>query len=88
MSDLADTMRAQLAALDPILLEIRDASARHAGHAGTHQGSGHFDMTIVSARFAGKRMMDRHRMVYDALGALMKRDIHALSIEAKTPEET
>lgn len=88
MSSLSETMRAQLAVLDPVRLDIRDTSARHAGHVSEHGGSGHFAMTIVSARFAGKRMMERHRMVYDALGTLMKRDIHALSIEAKTPEET
>ena len=45
-------------------------------------------MTIVSARFAGKRTMERHRLVYDAAGDLMKRKIHALSIVAKTPDET
>lgn len=87
MNSVAEAMRAQLAALEPLRLEIRDASARHAGHAGAPQGSGHFTMTIVSAQFAGRRIMERHRMVYDALGPLMQRDIHALSIEAKTPEE-
>ena len=87
MSGVADAMRVQLAALEPLRLEIRDASARHAGHAGAPMGSGHFAMTIVSAQFIGRRLMERHRMVYDALGPLMKRDIHALSIEAKTPEE-
>ena len=85
---LIDAMRASLAPLEPLQLDIRDDSARHAGHGGPHKASGHFDMTIVSSRFAGKRVMERHRMVYDALGPLMKRDIHALSIVAKTPEET
>lgn len=87
-NSLAATMRARLAALDPVRLEIRDASARHAGHAGAQPGSGHFTMTIVSARFTGKRTMERHRMVYDALGPLMQCEIHALSMETKTPEET
>ena len=44
-------------------------------------------MTIVSPQFSGRRTMDRHRMVYDALGSLMQREIHALSITAKTPDE-
>lgn len=88
MTAIAASMRACLAPLEPAQLEIRDDSARHAGHAAAHQGGGHFSMTIVSRHFAGKRTMERHRMVYDALGTLMKRDIHALSIDAKTPEET
>lgn len=88
MKDIAAVMRERLATLEPLSLEIRDDSARHAGHAGSRAGGGHFAMTIVSTRFAGKRIMERHRMVYDALGTLMKREIHALSINAKTPEET
>ncbi len=84
--DVIAAMRKRLAPLAPARLEIRDESARHAGHAGA-RGGGHFDMTIVSAQFAGKRLMERHRMVYDALGVLMKTDIHALRIDAKTPEE-
>lgn len=78
-------MRERLAPLAPSRLDIRDDSARHAGHGAS---GAHFAMTIVSGRFAGKRPMERHRMVYDALGALMKTDIHALSIDAKTPDET
>jgi BolA family transcriptional regulator, general stress-responsive regulator len=88
MTDVIAAMRARLAPLAAVRLEIRDDSAKHAGHAGVRAGGGHFAMTIVSAQFAGKRVMERHRMVYDALGALMKNEIHALSIAAKTPEET
>jgi BolA protein len=88
MSSVIATMRDRLAALAPTRLDIRDDSARHAGHAGARAGGGHFAMTIVSSQFAGKRSLERQRMVYDALGALMKNDIHALSIDAKTPEET
>ncbi|MCF8199075.1 MAG: BolA family transcriptional regulator [Sulfuritalea sp.] len=82
-----DTMRTSLAALEPINIEIIDDSAKHAGHAGARSGGGHFRLSIVSPRFAGCRTMERHRLVYDALGPLMKREIHALSITAKTPEE-
>ena len=56
-------------------------------HSGAKGGGGHFRLTIVSRRFAGCRTMERHRLVYDALGPLMKREIHALSISAKTPDE-
>lgn len=82
-----DAMRAKLAALDPLAVEIIDDSAKHAGHAGAKSGGGHFRLTIVSPHFAGCRTMERHRLVYDALGPLMKREIHALSITARTPDE-
>lgn len=83
-----DAMRASLAALDPVSIEIQDDSAKHAGHAGARSGGGHFRLSIVSPRFAGCRTMERHRLVYDALGPLMKREIHALSINAKAPTNT
>ena len=88
MNNVIAAMRERLAVLAPTRIDIRDDSAKHAGHAGARAGGGHFHMTIVSAEFAGKRVMERHRMVYDALGTLMKREIHALSMDAKTPEET
>jgi acid stress-induced BolA-like protein IbaG/YrbA len=47
----------------------------------------HFATRVVSAAFAGKRSIARHQMVYRALGELVGREIHALSIEALTPEE-
>jgi BolA family transcriptional regulator, general stress-responsive regulator len=84
---IIDAMRDKLAALDPVAIEIVDDSAKHAGHAGAKSGGGHFRLAIVSPRFAGCRTMERHRLVYDALGPLMKREIHALSISAKTPDE-
>ena len=82
-----DAMRASLAVLDPVDVVIIDDSAKHAGHAGARSGGGHFRLAIVSPRFVGCRTMERHRLVYDALGPLMKREIHALSISAKTPDE-
>lgn len=82
-----ETLRTRLAALDPVSLDIRDDSARHAGHAGARAG-GHFALTIVSPRFAGLTTMQRHRLVYDAVGDLMHCGIHALSISARTPEES
>lgn len=76
------------AALSPARLEIQDDSAKHAGHAGAKSGGGHFIVNIVSDAFAGKSLIQRHRMVYDAIGNdAMQTEIHALSINAKTPEE-
>ena len=71
-------------ALAPQSLDIRDDSAKHAGHAGAREG-GHFHVTIVAAGFAGRSPVERHRMVYAAAAELMGRDIHALSIDARTP---
>jgi acid stress-induced BolA-like protein IbaG/YrbA len=47
----------------------------------------HYTALIVAAEFAGKRAIARHQLVYRALGELVGREIHALSIEALTPEE-
>lgn len=75
------------AALAPDQLDIRDDSHRHVGHAGARDGRGHFHVRIVSGAFAGQGALARHRAIYAALGALMETDIHALAIDARTPEE-
>ena len=80
-------MRERLNGLSPLHIEIIDDSAKHAGHAGARQGGGHYQLKIVSASFAGLRTMQRHRLVYDALGLLMTREIHALSIDARSPQD-
>jgi BolA protein len=74
-------------ALDPVELRIKDQSHLHAGHAGAREGLGHFDAYIVSEAFSGKNPIQRHRIVYEALGDMMQTDIHALSIRAHTPNE-
>jgi BolA family transcriptional regulator, general stress-responsive regulator len=74
-------------ALTPIKLEIQDDSYQHAGHAGTVSGGGHFSVTIVSDKFVGKNMIERHRAVYLAVNDMMPAEIHALSIKALTPDE-
>lgn len=76
------------AELDPEELEVVDDSRRHAGHAGARDGRGHFQVRILSRRFAGKRTVERHRMVYAALGALMQTDIHALGLVALSPDDS
>ena len=81
------TMQTRLAALQPVALEIIDESHKHAGHAGARDGGGHYVLNIVSAQFAGKNMVARHRMIYSALGDLMKREIHALTLYARAPDE-
>lgn len=83
-----ERIRAALeAAFAPSRLEVEDDSHRHAGHAGARDGRGHFNVLIVSPAFAGKAPLARHRAVYAALGDMMQTDIHALSIQARTPAE-
>lgn len=82
-----ERIRARLEdAFHPQLLEIRDDSHRHAGHAGARDGRGHFSVRIVSNAFSGLAPLARHRAVYAALGDLMETDIHALAIQAELPE--
>jgi BolA protein len=73
-------------ALSPQHLEIIDDSHQHAGHAGARNG-GHFQAIIVSAGFAGKTPVQRHRLVFAAIDDLMNTEVHALSLQAFTPEE-
>ncbi len=87
MNGRIDTIQARLASLDPVSMEIIDDSHKHAGHAGARDGGGHFTLNIVSKKFAGKNAVARHRMVYSALGEMMHREIHALNIQANTPDE-
>jgi len=75
-------------ALGPSELEVVDDSAAHAGHRGAREsGGGHFNVVIVAEAFAGKTLLERHRLVYDAVRDMMPQDIHALSIKALTPDE-
>ncbi|GLT21450.1 MULTISPECIES: BolA family transcriptional regulator [Zoogloea] len=82
-----DEIRQRLAVLAPVKVELIDDSALHAGHAGARSGGGHYRLSIVSAAFAGKNTVSRHRMIYDALGDMMRKEIHALAIQAETPED-
>jgi BolA protein len=74
-------------AFQPTALEIIDDSSLHAGHAGAAGGGGHYRVRIVSARFSGMNAVERHRAVYQALGGLMGGEVHALSINARSPDE-
>lgn len=84
---VADGIREKLAVLAPTILDIADDSAKHAGHEGAKSGGGHYRITIVAAQFAGKPTVARHRMIYNALGDMMHKEIHALGIKAYAPDE-
>ena len=68
-------------------VEIEDQSHLHAGHVGAAGGGGHYEVTIVASCFKGLNTLARHRLVYEAVGELMKKEIHALSIQAYSAEE-
>ncbi|WP_412480633.1 BolA family protein [Azonexus sp. IMCC34839] len=85
-ADTVELLRQRLAVLDPVALTIEDESHLHAGHAGARDG-GHYKIHIVAAAFAGKNTVGRHRIVYDAVGDLMRGKIHALGINAAAPGE-
>ena len=87
-NDRAATIEQLLeAAFAPTELLVKDQSHLHAGHAGAQEGKGHFEVKIVSDRFAGQSRIVRHRMVYDALGSFIDSDIHALKINAVSPSD-
>lgn len=75
-------------AFQPDSLEVVDDSHRHAGHAGAQAGGGHFQVRIVAHAFSGRKPIERHRMIYEALGdAMQNTQIHALGLKALAPEE-
>jgi BolA protein len=80
-ASIADIEARLRSALAPEELEVQDDSHQHAGHAGAREG-GHYSVRIVSSRFTGLHRVARHRLVYDSLGELMQRGIHALAIDA------
>lgn len=89
MNQRVDMIREKLtSAFLPSQLDIVDDSHKHAGHEGAKAGGGHFNVLIVSTAFEAKSLLQRHRMVYEAMGDAMKTEIHALSIKAHTPQET
>ena len=84
--EAADIERALRAAFSPLSLEVHDDSHKHIGHPGAREGR-HFSVMIVSERFAGASRVARHRLVYDALRQLIPEGIHALAIDARTPDQ-
>jgi BolA protein len=75
-------------ALQPAKLEVIDESHLHAGHSGAREGGEtHFRVRVVSQSFVGKRSVQRHRMVYDALKSEIDGGVHALALNTLTPDE-
>ena len=74
-------------AFSPTELLVKDQSRLHAGHAGAKEGKGHFEVIIVTDAFQGQTRIERHRMVFNALGTFMETDIHALRIQAYALDE-
>ena len=85
--DARAALTARLAPLSPEVLDIRDESDKHVGHAGAASGAGHFSLTIVSEHFLGLTRLARHRAILERVGDLIPYPVHALSIEAHTPDE-
>lgn len=75
-------------AFQPVALDVIDEGHHHVGHEGAKDGRGHFRVRIVAAGFAGRSLIQRHRLVYQAMGGLMQSDIHALAIDARAPDES
>lgn len=75
-------------AFAPLRVAVEDDSARHAGHAGARRGAGHFIVRIESHAFTGRSRLERHRLVYQALADMMPGEIHALNIDARSPDDT
>ena len=88
-SPIKDAMQRKLTeALKPALLDIKDNSAKHAGHSGSRPaGETHFAVKIVSDRFDGLTRVQRHQLAYKILAFEMKTDIHALELDLKTIKE-
>lgn len=75
--------------LTPSQLRVIDESHLHEGHQEAEaSGGGHYFIEITSDQFEGKSQVERHRMIYAALGDAMGTEIHALSIQAQTEPET
>ena len=84
----AEMLRRLDSTLSPTRVELSDDSEQHRGHGGYNPaGESHFSLAIESPAFAGKNRVERQRMIYAALGDLMRERVHALSIKASAPGE-
>ena len=85
----AEMLRLLNSALSPTRISLVDESEQHRGHGGHNPaGESHFSLTVESPKFAGKSRVERQRLIYSALGDLMKERVHALSIRAMAPGES
>ncbi|AFY73084.1 stress-induced morphogen [Synechococcus sp. PCC 7502] len=86
--DLISAIQATLTAkLEAEFVQITNQSDRHKHHKHRPEGSGHYDAIIVSPLFAGKSLMQQHRLVYESLALEMQTSIHALSLSTFTPKQ-
>ncbi len=74
-------------AFKPEVIGVEDESYLHQGHEGAQDGRGHFRVLIIADAFENRNLIDRHRMIYNALDEMMRHDIHALAIDAWAPDE-
>ncbi len=88
MTERLEKIRARLdATFSPLICQLDDESAMHAGHAGAASGGGHYRLHLASALFEGKNRVSRHRLVYDCLLDMMQAEVHAIAITALAPSE-
>jgi len=89
MGAVADSISRKLeAAFAPVALEVRDDSARHAGHEGAREGGeSHFDVAMTSEVFNGLSRVERQRRVNTVLAEELAGPVHALSLRLKAPGE-
>ena len=64
-------------------VSVDDLSAQHRGHAGFDALGSHFQVRIRSPRFAGLGPLARHRLVYDALGPLLRQEVHSITLDLR-----
>lgn len=92
MPSVREQILSRLAVFHPSEITLKDDSASHRGHLGADSHAErtgatdgtHFELTIVSSQFVGKPLVVRHRMIYETLDDLMKTQIHALKIDARS----
>ena len=72
--------------LELLHFEVKDFTGRHLNHE-QHDGGFHLEAIIVSENFINKSLIDRHKLIYTALGELLKHEIHAFSMKTLTPDE-
>ena len=84
---IVDDMKTRLEShLTLLHFEVKDFTGRHLNHT-LHEGGFHLEAVIVSDDFMSKNLVQRHRMIYKAMGKLMKHEIHALSMKTLTSDE-
>ncbi|CAM6003530.1 unnamed protein product [Sphagnum balticum] len=87
-----ESITRKLKMLRPVHFEVIDESHKHAGHAAmsslSTDGETHFKVSVVAECFQGMSLVQRHKMIYTLLSEELNGGVHALSISAKTPQES